>query len=375
MTEHRDPLTSHPDDLRALRDFRAEDATPDADARAAARVALLERIEAEAAPAPGAPRVRRPRRRLLPGGLAVAAAAAAVLAFVVGVGSDDVGRPQAADAAQELREAASVAAGGPDVDLSDGKWWYTSTEVTMSTRPYFFGMPEGQVTVTLVDVRERTEQWTNREGDFRTVTQVISEPEFATPRDREEWIAGGRFDFNERHTWTTSGRPGKATALDGPPLPRPKDGWQLLVGMSYEDLRALPTDEDALAQRLAQLAAKTPGGPSPFALATGLLRRAPISPEQRAAIYRMLAATPGVELLGTVKDEHGRKGTGIALKQDNARMELLFDPDTALLLDVDQTRERLRDPNPEDPAAALLPQRQSEAFLAATVVDSNTARP
>jgi len=369
MTRLDEPLISHPDDLRALRAFRAEDATLDADARAAARVALLEQIEAASpAAAPPATRrgvpLRRPRRCLF-AGLGLASGAAAAVALVLALGSGGV-RPEPASAADALNRAADVAAEGQQQPLlADGQYWYMRSESFEPSRTYGAGSPQGQVTFRLADVRTRTEQWIDSAGGGRTIRQLIGEPRFATPADREAWIAAGRPSLGRDEDYR-SAPGGLAGSADGT-RPQRIDGWLTLVGMSYEPLRALPTDDDdALADQLARAAGDLPG--RSFALGANLLRLAPLTAAQRAAIYRVLARVPGTELLGTVTDELGRTGTGIAFAHDGVRVELIFDPATAALLAVHRSGRSVSAPGMQG-------EDVQEALLATGVVDGPDDRP
>jgi hypothetical protein len=59
----------------------------------------------------------------------------------------------------------------------------------------------------------------------------------------------------------------------------------------------------------------------------------PVTPQARAAAFRMLAALPGVKLVGTVHDADGRKGTAVAMneidpadKPDQVQLRLVIDP-------------------------------------------------
>ncbi|MEV5608535.1 hypothetical protein [Streptomyces sp. NPDC052225] len=90
-----------------------------------------------------------------------------------------------------------------------------------------------------------------------------------------------------------------AVEKPGPKLKR----W--LVGedrLSWPQLGTLPADPRALAARL---------GPDAFGQAAVLLEDAPVRPAVRAALFEILAAQDGVELIGTVKDSQGRSGTAV----------------------------------------------------------------
>lgn len=64
----------------------------------------------------------------------------------------------------------------------------------------------------------------------------------------------------------------------------------------------------------------------------------PTSPQLRAALFRVLADLPGVQLLGRQRDRLGRSGIAVALTQsgpDRVREELLFDPATSNVLQTE----------------------------------------
>ena len=79
-------------------------------------------------------------------------------------------------------------------------------------------------------------------------------------------------------------------------------------------------------------------------IATNLLRETDASPALRAAIYKVAATIPGVEVLGPARDHSGRLGIGLAYNTAGARSELIFDPRTSALLGELDT----------DPAGALV---------------------
>jgi hypothetical protein len=67
------------------------------------------------------------------------------------------------------------------------------------------------------------------------------------------------------------------------------------------------------------------------------LREAPQPPRLRAALYRALALVPGVQFLGNVHDRLGRAAVGVAFTEHTGlRQELLFDPETAEILNERQ---------------------------------------
>jgi len=89
-----------------------------------------------------------------------------------------------------------------------------------------------------------------------------------------------------------------------------------------EDLRGLPTDPKGLKAWLLEFYAghstettseKVSSDEWLFGVATGLIMDMPITPQVRAAAFRMLADLGSVKALGTLKDARGRAGTAVAI--------------------------------------------------------------
>ena len=70
------------------------------------------------------------------------------------------------------------------------------------------------------------------------------------------------------------------------------------------------------------------------------LAEAPTSAPLRAALYRVLAATPGIRLLGSRRDSIGRHGTAVAVTVGDVELELIIDPATGELLQTSRTLHR-----------------------------------
>lgn len=147
-----------------------------------------------------------------------------------------------------------------------------------------------------------------------------SSPWFPTTRDRASWVAAGRPSLADVPFDQRSG-PGTVS------LP-----WMMNV-------QKLPTDPRMLAELISDR--KIEGGPAgpaeDFAQISDLLRDTLISPALRAALFEVAAHTPGVEVLGAVKDQAGRRGIGVAYvsyphSNERELSELIFDPATAGLL-------------------------------------------
>jgi len=282
-------------------------------------------------PAPPVPAARpRPvRRAALAAGLGVAVVTAG-LWFLPG-------REPAA--AATLRAAARTAAVQPGpAPLAPGEYWYTRSELVVGPAPLPPGEepgPEHEAAAEPV----RRESWTALDGSGRLLEAPQSGPAF----------------------WDYAFGPGDEGRVEG-------------VVDSYEELLALPTDPEALAERLADGpdTDDRPAEVEAFANAASLLGEAPAPPALRAALFEVVAAIDGVELLGEVTDPAGRPGTGVALVDEfGVRHELVFDPATAQPL---AQREVLAEPSPRYPGQGPGAVLHSTVHLDQGVVPSTDAR-
>jgi hypothetical protein len=168
-------------------------------------------------------------------------------------------------------------------------------------------------------------------------------------------------------------------------LPRNKDPFIIStlpspgILLSYAQLRALPTDPTRLAAALNSLAARyhvnkvIPQPALRTAIRWGMVRglaEAPTSAALRAALYRVLAATPGIHLLGRTRDSIGRDGLAVAVDVQNVELEMIIDPTSGQLL---QTSRRFLYRSKLDPGQPPgLNYRVT--FLASGVVGSTRSR-
>jgi hypothetical protein len=117
----------------------------------------------------------------------------------------------------------------------------------------------------------------------------------------------------------------------GPPQQQP---WRW-AGLDYRQLIHLPTEPSALL-RWVQARAPNYGQQPPrkeaFTMVGDLLREAPLPPELRAAMFRVVARLPGVQLVGQTRDELGRVGVAVGLAVGTVREDLIFQPATGTLL-------------------------------------------
>lgn len=307
-------------EIELLRELRAELPGPRAESRASARGALVARIEsAQGRPAPEASSIPRGSRLRLAGVLAAAAAVLVALATLILGGGGQV-QPAVG---QVLRAAASVAATQPaEPPPAPGQYFYTRSReaylTTVGFNPYCNTHPcdrehpwEATRQWSALTPRVR-ETWIAADGAGRARV-VPARPEFLTPGQRRAWIAAGSPDLGSGQVegFALSGQP----FLDTAGLPtRPKSLRRLI------EARKIP------------LVDGPPGEAETFTLVGDLLRNTYLPPAFRAALYRVAAELPKVELRGEVRDPVGRTGIGIAFTKGRVRHELIFDPATSALL-------------------------------------------
>jgi hypothetical protein len=294
------------------------------ESRAAARAGLMARIEHSQRPARSRPSTswwRRPRLRLLAAGAGLAALLVALPIGILG-GS---GRVQPA-VGQVLREAAAVAAAQEPVAPGPGQFLFTRSEDAYlhataysprcRTHPCDREHPWEATDEWSVLVPSEREVWISFGSRRGRVRQVSGKPRFVSADQRAGWVAAG------------------SPSLSG--AGRVEDST--LSGASILDASELPTDPATLRRMIEAREIRgvegPPGEAETFTLIGDMLRESYLPAAVRAAIYRLTAELPGVELLGEVDDPVGRPGTGIAYtdRKRGTRHELIFDPETSALL-------------------------------------------
>jgi hypothetical protein len=111
--------------------------------------------------------------------------------------------------------------------------------------------------------------------------------------------------------------------------------------MSLDQLTQLPTDPAALKAFLLAPYSADYQREHPADFVSRLFGEAfdlttdPVSPDVRAAAYRLIADMPGVESLGTVHDSNGRVGEAVAIGTGNDRSTLIIDPTSGSVLEYD----------------------------------------
>lgn len=238
--------------------------------------------------------------------------AAVVLAAIILVaGLPWLGRDQgAAGAATVLNDLARAAVLQPaPVPATTPGYRYTKTD---SMYLSMMGAQGGELIAALVP-KMRT-MWIAPDGSGR-IRETAGEMVFLSERSRAAWLAAG-----------------------SPPLGRAINQDFGAQGLSFEDLSRLPTDPSALATVIRERAqrADPPLYDEMFVVIGDLLREQTAPPQVRAALYKVAAGIPGVELVGQVHDRAGRQGVAVAKTSTytgvKRRHVLIFDARTSALL-------------------------------------------
>ncbi|MGZ5301342.1 MAG: CU044_5270 family protein [Actinomycetota bacterium] len=293
------------DDLDLVKRFREGVPEPGLSITHAAHAAMT------AGRAPGrvvTMRPRRPRIRWRVGiGVAAAAVAIAIALPAILPGGGPGGAEPAAAAA--LHRAALAAARQPAAPTPRaGQFVYTrSTAVNIG----MWAPGDGHEAFSVIQPLTR-EAWIGPDGSGRLL-QTNGTASFPTPADEAAWTAAGSPDLRDGATSDDSFAAG---------------------GLYFMDLSGLPTDPEALFQVIEDRAivGGPPGDAETFTLIGDLLRETYASPALRAALYEVAAGLSGVELVGNTTDASGRPGVAVAYRHDGTRNELIFDPETAVML-------------------------------------------
>jgi hypothetical protein len=248
----------------------------------------------------GAPPVRRRRRRVAAAGVLLVSLVTA--AVVVRVGGD-----RRASASEVLRRTAAVAA---ELDGPRRERGYLYSKVQ---RDELITSDKGGGWSAIHPITE--ELWLAADGSglLRTTSESLV---FFGERDRDRWEAWEGPDF--------------ASGVSSHPFPA--------GALPFDELRLLPTRPAALDAVLRE-GVSPEGLPTDVAVFTRvgeLLARGDASPALRAALYRVAANLPGVELVGETLDPGGRAGVGVSMTYDEsgAAVEavMIFDQETSELL-------------------------------------------
>lgn len=271
----------------------------DVDALGRRAAQAVDRAAQQRFPAPQFEQPSSGRWRRRPRSMALAlAAGAAVTAIVVALGLLPGGTPGSPPAASALELAARTAATRPYTEPGPDERWYQRVRMDITT------VNEDTTSQTVI-----REYWTARDGRL-WVRDTRPNGRELTPRTSAE----ARWAFTQSAT------------------------------LSADELRALPTDPAAMRDRMEVLAARQLPKDQKFLpdpvvyLAVACLTDPAVRPAQRAALFRMVARTPGVQTLEATKDGTGRPATAIVLSDENTipgrtyREVWMFDPRTTQII-------------------------------------------
>lgn len=327
------------DEIRLVRELYAPPAPAPAHEVAAARA----RFDA-------ATRTRRSRPRwVLPGaGLAAVAAAAAVTVALSGTPSrapvTPAGPPSSARTV--LLNAALLADRQP---VTTGRYWHVDSRIQWIQKVRDGGY--------LIADTSRMESWAAGSGQaVGRVRYLGARP--ARPADEAAWRrAGSPHVFRTVEGKRTTTSPEREVTTRGADA---LTGMGVAVEAGVGRLREAPADpgrlrtwllalpHSPLTSRPVHVGKIRPGAPIPsappppskaqvdhwlFVQGSDLILYAPVTPQVRAAAFRMLAALPGVTAAGTVHDADGRRGTAVAMgeidpgdRPEAIQQRLVIDP-------------------------------------------------
>ena len=165
----------------------------------------------------------------------------------------------------------------------------------------------------------------------------------ATPADREAWRADGSPRMwhitdpmmPSGETFTYEGR-----GVIQQDAPGGKGDVVPLVGFDPAEVQTLPEDPRELRDRIVEIIDEDHNAPRSViegmvtTVARHLATELPLTPELRAAVYRLLASEPGVRDIGEVTDREGRTGIAVAIRDRRGGGEerLVFDRETGMPL-------------------------------------------
>ena len=275
--------------------------------------------------------------------LIASAAAIVVLALVIPIslsvmlGAGSPGGPSYASAQEALSAASKAAASASPVVIPPGS--YLHRRITGS------GLVDGDSPVGpyVVSVPSTQDVWVSADGAGRISTQY-GDWTFPTSVDRDRWMAAGRPLLGVTGVDSCDYEAGRLTV--SPIGSLPTDPALLYRKIEAETVRGSQADypEAKRAQmvfgEIAQLLASV--GP----------------PASRSALFSAAAQVPGVELLGGVVDDTGRRGVSVGVTWGGIREEIVFDPEAAMLLarrtvQVDPLIEYTSSPSPGMPVQGV----------------------
>ncbi len=318
------------DELELLGTLGQDTPGPDPIRRAQARALLLRRAEAPVGHTTigwraASWRLSRPRLA----GVLLAGGVAAFLALTVvpfGAGTGDA-------AAATLDRISVVARGAADGQPAAGTFRHTVSDGVSAVGT---SLDAAGTRVVWSAVPFQREVWIGAEGSGRLIEHRGPTGWFS-PADEAAWVVAGSPAVEYASEVDIRFEPRSPGASPGVPELDPGS-------LAAADVEALPTDVDALEALIRERAAANGGGATPvemFTIIGDLLGETVAPPDLRAALYQVLSGVDDVALMGTVADQAGRAGVGVAIEdvdpspggRGSQRYVLVIDPDTSDLLE------------------------------------------
>jgi hypothetical protein len=251
--------------------------------------------------------------------LGLAAIAALVIAALVVV---ERGAPGPSRAAVALRRVADIAQAQPRSFPADRQFSYTKL-ITTTREPVrrhpdtFLPRRETLSEASSVTVTSEEQVWVSADRTGRVRSRVVS-LRFSDPAARRLWVRDGRPSF-------------APPAGSGRVAPVGRDLYQLgNITLTRRQLLQTTTNPRRLYDKL--YAAGGSAG-EVFTEVTDTLRDRPAPPRLRAALFRVLALVPGIQLIGPAHDHLGRTGTAFAMPTATVTNEVIIDPSTSQTLE------------------------------------------
>ncbi|MEV1113739.1 CU044_5270 family protein [Actinosynnema sp. NPDC049800] len=287
------------------------------------RAALLADIEQEEEGVTTTPE-RRPRRStgrwLAAAAVVVVLVAGALVAQTVSFGGP---APATAEAVRTLDQAASTTIGAVDEPVGPGQYRYVATHAwwmgTTSVEGKGFAWLTEHLMETWVPANP-SDEWMLRRDATGNEQWVIG-----TRAEAEAAGVAGRRGLPDRRGWPEGEwrAPcgdffGESKCQDGGSWQNPTAEWQA----------GLPTDPDALFERLRADVPDGRGDAALFAYAADALRSGLVDKDVRAAIYRALTRIDGLEVTEEQANLGGRVGIALGVEDDDRRRDIIIDPET-----------------------------------------------
>ncbi|MFF2375078.1 CU044_5270 family protein [Streptomyces xiamenensis] len=260
---------------------------------------------------------RRPRRRPLVAAMALSIATAVTVAVGIGLFDSPAQQPAYAatppplaitesdgrSAEQVLEDIASRVEAIPEEDSAGERHYFAQEMWSLTTR--FDGQQ-----VTSAVVPEHREAWKETDGSF-TWSTTAGQPEFQNDRQREVW----------EEQWAQVGEPAERSGTGASPYGDPP-----FHPLEMEDWLFDGAPADPAGMISESLVART--------------MTTYFSPEQRAAVLRVLASIDDLEYEGMTTDRAGRTGLAVSIESSASglpsRHTLVIDQETGKILGYEQ---------------------------------------